>query len=84
MSIKNWPGGFIQPIPPTPAGPYQDGAAPGVWTLDQAAYWLKQGLWPIAGNSQRGLFALGFPGAISNVINFITISSLGNASDLAI
>ena len=48
---ERWPGGFIKPIPPTPAGPYQDGAASGVWTMDQMSYWLKQGLWPIAGNA---------------------------------
>lgn len=41
MSTK-YPGGYIQPIPPTPT----TSAAPGIWTLDQAAYWIKQGLWP--------------------------------------
>jgi hypothetical protein len=28
----------------------QNGTAPGVWTLADAAYWTKQGLWPLAGN----------------------------------
>ena len=50
MSIKNWPGGYIKPIPPTPAGPFENGAASGMWTLEQVAYWQKQGLWPVAGN----------------------------------
>ena len=54
MSIKNWPGGFVQPIPPTPAGPFQDSAAKGIWTLDQVAYWQKQGLWPTAGRIAFG------------------------------
>lgn len=48
---KTWPGGLIRKTPVTPAGPYQNGAASGIWTLDQAEYWTKQGLWPIAGNT---------------------------------
>jgi hypothetical protein len=47
---KQYPGGLITKTPVTPAGPYQDGSAPGIWTLNQAAYWAKQGLWPTAGN----------------------------------
>jgi len=47
---REWPGGVIRKTPVTPTGPYQDGTAPGVWTLDQMNYWLKQNLWPIAGN----------------------------------
>ena len=54
MSQKNWNAGIIQPVPVAPAGPYQDGAAPGVWTLDQVAYWQKQGLWPTAGRIAFG------------------------------
>ena len=58
MSIKDWSGGIITKNPVVPAGPYQDGAASGVWTLDQAANYTKQGIWPIAGNSfpQRAVF----------------------------
>lgn len=48
---KKWPGGIITPTPATPKGPYQTGAAPGIWTIQQADYWIKQGLWPVAGNS---------------------------------
>jgi hypothetical protein len=49
MSMK-WPGGIIRKTPVTPAGPLQNGAAPGMWTLAEASYWTKQGLWPLAGN----------------------------------
>ena len=45
-----WPGGIVRATPVTPTGPFQNGTAPGMWTLDQANYWIKQGLWPIAGN----------------------------------
>ena len=46
---KQYPGGLITKTPVTPAGPYQDGSAPGIWTLEEQAYWAKQGLWPTAG-----------------------------------
>jgi hypothetical protein len=49
MSTK-YPGGFIVKNPPLPSGPYQDSTARGVWTLDQALQFKRQGLWPTAGN----------------------------------
>lgn len=83
MATKNWNAGIIRPVAVPPAGPYQDGAAPGVWTLDQVAYWQKQGLWPIAGNlSPRGIFAGGYSGATTyNVIDYVSIATTGNATD---
>jgi len=50
MSIKDYEGGIITKNPTTPTGPYQDGVASGVWTIDQAAEYTKQGVWPTAGN----------------------------------
>jgi len=50
MSQK-YPGGFITKSPPLPSGPYDTSTAKGVWTLDQAMQFKKQGLWPTAGNS---------------------------------
>jgi hypothetical protein len=53
-----------------------------VWTLDQVAYWLQQGLWPIAGNAAPiGLFGGGFGASSTNIIDFINIPSAGNATD---
>ena len=58
MAISSWNAGIIRPVAVPPAGPYQNGAAPGVWTLDQVAFWQQQGLWPIAGNvAPYGMFA---------------------------
>ena len=54
MAISSWSAGIIRPVAVAPTGPYQDGAAPGVWTLDEAAFWTKQGLWPTAGNIAIG------------------------------
>ena len=47
---ERWPGGIVRSTPVTPTGPLQNGTAPGIWTMEQAAYWTKQGLWPTAGN----------------------------------
>jgi hypothetical protein len=48
--VPRYPGGLIRKTPVTPTGPLQNGAASGVWSLADAAYWTKQGLWPTAGN----------------------------------
>jgi len=55
MSEK-YPGGIIRSTPVTPAGPYQDSAASGIWTLDQATNFIKQGNWPTAGNVNPNAF----------------------------
>jgi hypothetical protein len=49
--MSRYPGGLIRKTPVTPAGPLQNGAAPGVWTLAEASFWTKQGLWPTQGNT---------------------------------
>jgi hypothetical protein len=54
---NRWPGGIIRKTPVTPTGPLQTGAASGVWSLADAAYWTKQGLWPTAGRAD-GTFAI--------------------------
>jgi hypothetical protein len=79
--MSNWPGGLIRKTPVTPDGPFQNGAASGVWTLAEAAFWTKQGLWPIAGNVlQRALFGGGIDSSvITNAITYVSISTLGNS-----
>ena len=47
---ERYPGGIITKTPGTPTGPYQNGTAPGIWTLDQQLQFQQQGIWPIAGN----------------------------------
>lgn len=78
---KKWPGGIITPTPATPAGPYQNGAAPGIWTLSQQAFWQKQGLWPIAGNATPA-WALWAGGMTSNAayIVYANLNTTGNFS----
>ena len=42
MSIKQFPGGIVTKNPTAPS----QGIASGIWTLDQAMQFKKQGLWP--------------------------------------
>ena len=42
MSIKQYPGGVITKSPTAPT----TAAAKGIWTLDQAQNYTKQGIWP--------------------------------------
>lgn len=83
MSIRYPKGGTI-PNPVTPAGPYQDGAASGVWGLTAQLQAAAQGIWPIAGNAAPvGLFGggdTGYPSNI-NVIGKVIITTVGNATD---
>jgi hypothetical protein len=55
MSTK-YPGGIISKTAPVPAGPFENGAAPGIWTLEQQAAYVKQGIWPTAGNVDPSAF----------------------------
>jgi alpha-tubulin suppressor-like RCC1 family protein len=43
-----YPGGLIRKTPPTITPPVdgEGGSAPGIWTLEQVAYYEKEGLWP--------------------------------------
>jgi hypothetical protein len=56
VGISKWNAGIIRPVPVAPTGSYSTDSAPGVWTLDQQAYWQKQGVWPTAGNINPNLF----------------------------
>jgi hypothetical protein len=46
---ERYPGGIITKSTTTPTGPYQNGTAPGIWTLDQQLQFQQQGIWPTAG-----------------------------------
>ena len=82
MSTK-YPGGLITKTPVTPAGPYQSGAASGVWTLDQQLQYTKQGIWPIAGNTPPYIedvfstYLYTGTGATQTITNNINLSANG-------
>ena len=48
---NQYPGGIITKNPATPTGPFDTGAAPGIWTITQQAGYKQQGVWPTAGLS---------------------------------
>ena len=82
MGIKDYPGGVIRSTPVVPQGPFEDGAAPGVWTLDLVADYVKQGIWPTAGNLPPLAFVYGgSAGGYSNVIDYVNLSTTGNFAD---
>jgi len=82
MSDKRYLGNIITDTPTAPAGPYQDSAASGVWSLAEAFAYTKAGLWPIAGNVNAiALFAGGNSASNRNVIDSFQIVSTGNATD---
>jgi hypothetical protein len=89
MSTK-YSGGIITKSPVTPAGPYETGAAPGVWTVEQALQYTKQGIWPTAGNVPNyieDVFSTwlytgtgngsGTPGTVATITNGINLSGQG-------
>jgi hypothetical protein len=47
--MSDYQGNIIIKNPATPTGPNFNGSAPGIWTVEQAAYWQRQGLWPTQG-----------------------------------
>ena len=61
MSTKYAAGVITAVNPVTPSGPYQTSTASGIWTMEQAGYWIKQGQWPTAGNVKNfgGLWSWG-------------------------
>lgn len=53
----------------------------GVWNLTQQLQAVAAGNWPAPPLSGVGLFGGGFTGANTNVIDYITIATTGNATD---
>jgi hypothetical protein len=77
MSDKRYLGNIITPNPTAPAGPFQDDAASGVWSLGEAFTYTKAGLWPTAGNPRP-------PNALaanSTLIDSFVIATTGNTVD---
>jgi hypothetical protein len=44
--MSDYQGNIIIKNPATPTGPSAYGSAPGMWKLNEVAYWIKQGVWP--------------------------------------
>ena len=74
---KRFLGNIMTDAPTAPAGPYQDSAASGVWSLAEALSYTKGGLWPTAGNVLEIALFTGSRLEIDKVL----IQTLGNATD---
>ena len=72
--MSSFQANIITKNPATPTGPAQNGSAPGMWRMDEAAYWKKQGLWPTAGVLPSDAY---FP----YVTMLLSTTSLGNANN---
>jgi hypothetical protein len=84
MPQRSWPGSLITKTPVTPAGPYQEGAASGVWTLEEALQWTGKDLWPLGGNTFTPLiFIGGFSTSNTTKIQQVNPASTGDAENCA-
>ena len=72
-----YPGGLIRKTPPTITPPVggEGGSAPGVWTLEQASYYTKQGTWPKP-VLPRSLYSWGYNGVGALGVNKTTNNSI--------
>ena len=76
---KRYLGNIITQNPTAPAGPFENDAAPGVWSLAEALSYTKGGLWPTAGNAAPTAFFN--TGASDISLEKVLIGSLGNTTD---
>lgn len=74
MSIKQYPGGIITKNPTAPT----TSAAKGIWTLDQAQNYTKQGIWPRSPGAPTIGTATG--GVASATVAYTAPSDLGTGS----
>ena len=71
--MSRYTGNIITQSPTTPTGPFATSRAPGIWRLDDVAYWTQQGLWPNAANVPDPYFP--------NVSMLLSTTSLNNATN---
>jgi len=83
MSYKQMTGNIISATKVEPDGNFKNSAASGVWSLQEAYDYTRGGNWPnVANEVPRGLVMGGGDDSLrSNVIDYITITTTGNATD---
>ena len=66
-----------------PADNYEDTAASGVWTLEEAGMLAKKGKWPTVGNGRPEALFMGRYGSGNGsvTIDYINITTGGDATD---
>jgi len=78
---KRYLGNIITDTPTAPAGPYENDAASGVWSLAEANAYTAAGLWPTAGNSLQIALFIGRGSSDGRVIEKIDFTSQGNGTN---
>ena len=80
---KRFLGNIMTDAPTAPDGNFISSAASGVWSLAEALSYTKGGLWPNAANLAPTALTFGgnTSGGPINVIDKVTITTLGNAVD---
>lgn len=71
--MSDYQGNIIIKNPATPTGPSAYGSAPGMWKLNEVAYWIKQGVWPNPAITPDTYFPY--------VSLLLSTTSLGNANN---
>jgi len=74
MSIKQYPGGIITKNPTAPT----TSAAKGIWTLDQASNYVKQGIWPRSPGAPT--IGTATAGTLSATVAYTAPSDLGTGT----
>jgi hypothetical protein len=83
---KRYLGNIITQNPTAPAGPFENSAASGVWSLAEALAYQKAGLWPTAGNIAEYIHGYGNGNAargrtlVSSLGNQVSYGTFGDAS----
>jgi hypothetical protein len=72
--MSDYQGNIVIKNPATPAGPFENGAAPGVWKLSEVLPFVRQGIWPTQGIQGKDTF---FP----YVSLLLSTTALGNANN---
>ena len=84
---KRYLGNIITQNPTAPAGPFEDSAAPGVWSLAEAFAYQKAGLWPTKGNIAEYVYGYGNASAargrtlLSSLGDQVEYGTFGDASE---
>jgi len=78
---KRYLGNIITDNPTEPTENYENSAASGVWSLAEAETYTRAGVWPTAGNTANTGVFFGAGDPTSNVIQYISFASTGNAID---
>jgi hypothetical protein len=84
MADKRYLGNIITDTPTEPSDNYGSTPAAGVWSLNEALFYAKAGLWPTAGNVNPialSTTARNVSGSITRQLDQISITTVGNATD---